>query len=384
MSALSQPDTRRIEVLDLRHFSAAQLRPLLRDEAERWQRRLHWDYTNASNVLLDYLDDRILPGFVALDAARGNCIVGYAFSVFEAAKAVIGDVYAFHETEALNNPVCEVLLRHMLEMLQSTPGVDRIESQLLMFPSGAFATQFHEYGFRSFPRLYMTCDLTQNSRHTNGNNRYLDLSPNGGHIDRPTPLDRHLDRPTGAERSLYLESPQNSIYTFQSWQPGFYDAAAQLIHNSYSGHMDSQINDQYQTVHGSQRFLHNIIRFPGCGTFDPDNSWVLRHPQTAELQGIVLCSRVRNDVGHITQLCVAPSLRGKGLGQALLRHCANQSAQRGIRSLSLTVTEANTGALRLYRDNGFTTLHQFEAMVWDKRGSRFSVQDRLHSKLADS
>jgi ribosomal protein S18 acetylase RimI-like enzyme len=343
MSALFQPGTHSIEVLDLRHYSAAQLRPLLRDEAQRWQRRLHWDYTNASNVLLDYLDGRILPGFVALDAGRGNCIVGYAFCVFEAAKAVIGDIYAFHETESLNNPVCEVLLRHMLEMLQSTPGVDRIESQLLMFPSGAFAAQFNERGFRRFPRLYMSCDLTQNGS--------------------------HLDRPTGAERPLYLhlEPPQPSDYIFHSWQPGFYDAAAELIHRSYSGHMDSQINDQYQTIHGAQRFLHNIIRFPGCGDFDADNSWVLRDRRTATLQGVVLCSRIRNDVSHITQLCVAPALRGKGIGEALLRHCAVQSAKRGIRSLSLTVTEANNSALRLYEQNGFSTLHRFEAMVWDKR-----------------
>ena len=81
-----------LEILDLRHFSAAQLRPLLRDEAERWQRRLHWDYGRASNMLLDYLDSRILPGFVALQAGH---IVGYAFCVCEGAKAVIGDVYAF-------------------------------------------------------------------------------------------------------------------------------------------------------------------------------------------------------------------------------------------------------------------------------------------------
>jgi ribosomal protein S18 acetylase RimI-like enzyme len=41
-------------------------------------------------------------------------------------------------------------------------------------------------------------------------------------------------------------------------------------------------------------------------------------------------------------------------------------AQQGIRHLSLTVTEANTPALKLYEANGFTTLHRFEAMVWDK------------------
>jgi ribosomal protein S18 acetylase RimI-like enzyme len=333
MSAITQLDTQRIEVLDLRHFSAAQLRPLLRDEAARWQRRLNWDYTNASNVLLEYLDGRILPGFVALDAARGNQIVGYAFCVYEASKAVIGDVYAFHEAEALNNPICELLLQHMLEMLQSTPGVDRIECQLLMFPTGAFATQFRHYGFRSFPRLFMSCDLTQT-------------------LGAPGPDFRTRDAGT---------------HVFRPWQPSFYDAAAELIHRSYLGHMDSQINDQYQTIHGAQRFLHNIIRFPGCGTFDAENSWVLRHPQTTALQGIILCSRIRDEVGHITQLCVAPSLRGEGIGQALLQHCAESSLRRGVRTLSLTVTEANAGALRIYEQHGFTTLHRFEAMVWDKR-----------------
>jgi ribosomal protein S18 acetylase RimI-like enzyme len=333
MSAITQLDTHRIEVLDLRHFSAAQLRPLLRDEAQRWQQRLNWDYTNASNVLLEYLDGRILPGFVALDAARGNCIVGYAFCVYEAAKAVVGDVYAFHEAEALNNPICELLLQHMLEMLQSTPGVDRIESQLLMFPTGAFATEFRHYGFRSFPRLFMSCDLTQ---------------------------------PLGAT-TLDSRTGDDSAHVFRTWQPSFYDAAAELIHRSYLGHMDSQINDQYQTIQGAQRFLHNIIRFPGCGTFDAENSWVLRHPQTSALQGVILCSRIRGDVGHITQLCVAPSLRGQGIGQALLRHCAESSLRRGVRTLSLTVTEANASALQLYAQHGFTTVHHFEAMVWDKR-----------------
>ena len=38
--------------------------------------------------------------------------------------------------------------------------------------------------------------------------------------------------------------------------------------------MDSEINDQYRTLSGSLRFLNNIVRFPGCGTFDPEGSFV--------------------------------------------------------------------------------------------------------------
>jgi ribosomal protein S18 acetylase RimI-like enzyme len=74
---------------------------------------------------------------------------------------------------------------------------------------------------------------------------------------------------------------------------------------------------------------------------------------------------VRTDVDHITQICISPSLRGQGLGQMLLEHCAREGAKRGVRQLSLTVTEANLPARHLYERNGFSTLHRFEAMVRD-------------------
>jgi ribosomal protein S18 acetylase RimI-like enzyme len=330
-----------LEILDLRHFSAAQLRPLLRDEAERWQRRLHWDYARASNMLLDYLDSRILPGFVALQAGH---IVGYAFCVCEGAKAVIGDVYAFGETESRANPICETLLHHLLELVQATPGVDRVESQLLMFPDGALGETFHERGFVSYPRCFMLRDLDAHPSR-------MDSDPAFVHPGR----------------SLIL----------QAWQPEFYEGTAQLIHRCYANHMDAGINDQYRTLHGAQRFLHNIIRFPGCGVFDPENSWVLRDGaadgdgsgRTPGIEAVLLCSRVRGDVDHITQICITPALRGHGLGQMMLEHCAREAVKRGVRQLSLTVTEANLPARHLYERNGFSTLHRFEAMVRDASGA---------------
>ena len=332
-----------LEILDLRHFSAAQLRPLLRDEAERWQRRLHWDYGRASNMLLEYLDSRILPGFVALQAGH---IVGYAFCVCEGAKAVIGDVYAFGETESMVNPICDTLLHHLLEMVEATPGDDRIESQLLMFPDGALSEPFEARGFVSFPRCFMLRDLEAHPSR-------MDTDPSLLHPGR----------------SLIL----------QAWQPEFYEGAAQLIHRCYANHMDAGINDQYRTLHGAQRFLHNIIRFPGCGVFDPENSWVLRDAavpahsngagdaaqRSPAIEAVLLCSKVRSDVDHITQICITPSVRGHGLGQMMLEHCAREGAKRGVRQLSLTVTEANLPARHLYERNGFTTLHRFEAMVRD-------------------
>ena len=110
------------------------------------------------------------------------------------------------------------------------------------------------------------------------------------------------------------------------------------------------------------------MHFPGCGVFDPAASWVLRAPVTGEMLGVVLCSRVREDSVHITQLCVKPNLRNQGFGDLLLRRCLGQLALTGIRNVSLTVTEGNTGARRLYERHGFRNLHRFEAWVRDKFG----------------
>jgi ribosomal protein S18 acetylase RimI-like enzyme len=331
------PQQPQLEILDLRHFSASQLRPLLRDEADHWQQRLHWDYTRAAQMLLEYLDGRVLPGFVAL---RNGVLQGYAFCVYEADKAVIGDIYAFHETASTSNPVCETLLHHLIELLQNTPGVSRIESQLLMFPAGALHSPFLAAGFHSFPRLFMLCDL----------HRITSLPGTKAGAGAP-----HLD-------SEMWEPPNHLILP---WQPEFHTPAAALIQRAYAGHMDSSLNDQYRTVDGAQRFLNNIVRFPGAGTFDPEHSLVLRDPDSAAIVGLILCSRVRSDTAHITQLCIDPALRGHGLGRLLLRHCATQLLAHGVTRLSLAVTAANLPALRLYEDLGFTTVHRFEAMIWD-------------------
>src|SRR5579875_2827028 len=111
-----------LEVLDLRHFSAAALRPLLEEEAAVWQRRLLWDYSRSIELLLGYVNSRSLTGYVALKQGR---VAGYGFGVCEAAKAVLGDVYAFGEGERAANPVCEALLEHLIETLQATPGIAR-------------------------------------------------------------------------------------------------------------------------------------------------------------------------------------------------------------------------------------------------------------------
>jgi ribosomal protein S18 acetylase RimI-like enzyme len=318
-----------LEILDLRHFSAASLRPLLEAEARVWSERLEWDYRPSANLLLQYLDSRILPGYVAVDNGK---ISGYVFCVYEENKAVIGDVFAAlaPHSELTTTQIESKLLENLIELLQHSPGIDRIESQLLLHPHGELSGPFQAAGFDIHQRLFMRRDLSASI-------------------------------PTPAELPAELE--------LRSWRDEDFNAAARLISAAYNGHLDSHINDQYRSVAGSLRFLHNIVRFPGCGYFDRASSRVIVRRSTNEFVGLVLCSRVREDVAHITQLCVAKEERGLGLGRLLIANCAAHLRSKGFRTMTLTVTAANVNAVSLYHRAEFQTTHNFDAMLWEKNGN---------------
>jgi ribosomal protein S18 acetylase RimI-like enzyme len=323
-----------LEILDLRHFSARQLRPLLEAEALAWQQRLRWNYQSSTELLLQYLDSRILPGFVALDRGR---ICGFTFCVYEGHKAVVGDAYAVATDPLQVLRISRTLLHHLLQLVQNSPGIRRIESQLLLYNAGSIDEVFLAAGFTMYPRLFLEYNL-------------------------PSPPAPAIPSSNGNNPNSTLPAHIEMLH----WSTGHYQSAAELIHESYRGHIDSRINDQYCSLHGSLRFLHNIVRFPGCGVFDPNESWILKDTHSGALVGMVLCSRVSDDVAHITQLCVAPKLRGEGLGRLLLHRCISHLAQSGFAAITLTVTEANHQAVKLYQDSGFATRHRFDAMVLDK------------------
>ena len=86
-----------------------------------------------------------------------------------------------------------------------------------------------------------------------------------------------------------------------------------------------------------------------------------------EIAALLLCSRVLEDVGHVTQLCVSRQYRRRGLGAWLLAECSRTLRSRGFQALTLTVTQQNADAVALYHRSGFVTRQTFDAMVWDRR-----------------
>jgi ribosomal protein S18 acetylase RimI-like enzyme len=320
-----------LEILDLRHFSASYLKPVLEEESRLWDQRLRWDFHASANLLLQYLDSRLLPGYVAIENGR---ICGYVFCVYESEKALVGDVFAVPSATNSQSPadIERRLLEHMIELLQHSPGVDRIESQLLLRPHGTHTETLRNAGFQIYERLFMELELSSAS---------LTGGPEAGVMDE-------------------LE--------LRTWRDSDFSAAGHLIAQAYEGHLDGIINDQYRSVAGSLRFLHNIVRFPGCGLFDPSASRVLAYRGREEIAALLLCSRVREDVGHVTQICVSRKYRRRGLGAWLLADCSRALRLSGFQALTLTVTRENSEAVALYHRSGFVTRQTFDAMVWERRG----------------
>ena len=314
-----------MEILDLRHFSSADLRNLIDDEIRVWARLLSWDYTGSAEMILRYIDAKILPGYAAIDRGR---IFGYSFFVYEGNKGVIGDLFVGGGNGLRTTPQPEVeakLLIHVIETLQQSPGIHRVEAQLLVHEAGAVARPFLEQGFHRYPRLFMVVPLKEARV-------------------APVPLPQEIE--------------------IRRWTDHDYQSVAAVITAAYRGHVDSEINDQYRTLSGALRFLNNIVRFPGCGQFDPESSFVAVNKGLRTIIGLILCSRVRHDVGHVTQVCLLPEYRSLRIGEALLAQTAANLRKRSFSLLSLTVTEANSRAVELYRRLGFDTKRVFDAFVW--------------------
>jgi len=325
-----------IEILDLRHFTAPVLRAVLDAEGELWKERLHWDYRTSSRLLMQYLDSHMLPGYAAMEAGQ---VTGYVFCVYEETKAVIGDVFALRSSPDGGNALSrtepasaheieETLLKHIFETLLNSPQLDRIESQLLLHPAGSHSEIFRQAGFQLFERLFMVQPL------------------------------QALWNPPQVELPSGLE--------LRPWRDEDLSPAGRLIAEAYRDHPDSVINDQYRSVHGSQRFLHNIVRYSGCGVFSAQVSHVVVERQSRDLVALVLGSRVSPQSGHITQVCVHPKYRRRGLARTLLALAAFHFMRHGATEISLTVTESNTHAIDLYRAEGYVSVHTFDAAVWQR------------------
>jgi ribosomal protein S18 acetylase RimI-like enzyme len=319
MAAL--PEVADGRIIDLRKISAEDLLPVLEEEVAAWKSGLDWDLRPATELVQRFVQMQALNGY-ALDYRGG--IIGYAYYVCEEGKGLIGDLYVAARARTPEHE--NSLIQAALDTLWQVPGIRRVEAQLLMLGPPVPRAMPHPSRFRAYPRKFLELPAGRVARLT------------------PRPVDRVAITP---------------------WSESRQDESARLVAAAYRGHIDADINDQYRAPGGARRFLANIVQYPGCGTFFAPASYAATDARSGALCGMSLTSLVASDVGHITQVCVAPPHRGLGLGYELLRRSLLALAAHGCRSVSLTVTASNETATRLYERMGFTTRREFAACVWN-------------------
>lgn len=306
-------------VVELSAIGGAELAPLLEEEKARWLRLLHWDFSPLAELILRYAAMGTLEGFALKDGGR---VAGYAYYVVEGDKGLLGDLYVLG---ALRTPAHEnLLLGAVLDRMRSMPWLRRVEAQLmhLGLHSGRIASAGRPPA--AWPRQFMLASL----------------------YDLPEP------------------APAAGDLHFERWSAYWTDEAAEVIAEAYEGHVDSAINSQYRSAAGARRFIENIVRYPGCGYFAPDCTWVAL-TREGSVVGVCFTSRIAPATGHIAQICVTPAAQGCGAGAGLLRRALHSLRLSGATEASLTVTSSNTRAIRLYDAFGFQAIHHFEALVWD-------------------
>jgi ribosomal protein S18 acetylase RimI-like enzyme len=312
---------------ELRSIPASRIRALLDEETHNWRSKLHWDFTGSAELITRYINMRALDG-VAL--VCGSEVAGYCYWVTDEHKAILGDLYV---RDHWRSPQLESqLLNHAVETLRhsaSLPAlaVQRVESQLMQIGNPAALVWRGENAPLRFPRVFMLAPLERLSRY----------------------------------RAITFDDEVRIFH----WGPVWFDSTAELIAQVYRGHVDSLINDQYNSASGAGRFLRNIVNYPGCGSFQHEASFAALAP-SGDVLGCVIATRVAPETGHIAQVCAADAYLGRGLGYELLRRSMVALQSCGCREVSLTVTESNSRAKSLYARMGFHTIHRFQAFVWDR------------------
>jgi len=308
-------------LLDLWQVRSSDLEPMIEEEIRTWRAELDWDFHASAELVRRFVDVHALNGYALL---MGDDVAGYAYYVCEEHKGLVGDLYVRSEYRTADNE--HRLLGAVIDHLLRARYVRRIEAQLMLARS-------------------LQTRLLPGSEHSRSYLRNF-MSVNAASV-------------------VSLPPRQLEGVALDRWTERWQDETAHLIASAYRGHIDSEINDQYRSPSGARRFLYNIVQYPGCGSFYEPAAAVAIHAGSGRLCGVSLTSMVAPNSGHVTQICVAPSVKGRGVGYELLRRSVHELAEGGANNISLTVTAANAGAVRLYERVGFRTIQRFPAFVWE-------------------
>ncbi len=325
------------EIIDIRHFELPAFSELLEAESRAWNEGLYWDFASSVRVISTCLKEKRLSGYALV---LGGIIRGYCFYFCDGEKGLLGDLFVGPQAVGLDQALR--LLEHANETLLATPGIRRIEAQLPHYRFEDLENNFTSWNYHGYRRRFMALHLP-------------DWQP--GAISNSKSAASDYSRRSSARLDDYWITSCSKSHARE---------ASELVYGAYYNHVDALINDQYSSLAGATRLIDNIMHYQGCGEFLEQVSKVAIHRETRKLAGVLTVTSVRSDTAHIPQIAVARTLHGIGLGTALLDAAFRDLVRAGYMRVSLTVTDINAGALRLYERLGFKPFRTFGAFVFNR------------------
>ena len=163
-------------------------------------------------------------------------------------------------------------------------------------------------------------------------------------------------------RYHYLSRTSNPLDPFRpdgadAWRDGDEQPAAELLRAAYGS------NGRFFAAHGLprewQRYVHNLVAYPGCGRFDTTATRVLR--EDGRMTALVMMTALGPGVAHIAQVAVHPDRRGQGLAGKLLERALAMAHATGRARATLLVEDGAAAARTLYARLGFRPCGTFIA-----------------------
>jgi ribosomal protein S18 acetylase RimI-like enzyme len=169
-------------------------------------------------------------------------------------------------------------------------------------------------------------------------------------------------------RYQYLSRTAPALDPFRAdgagtWRDDDEQPAADLLRAAYGS------NGRYFAAHGLsqewQRYVHNLVAYPGCGRFDRTATRVLR--EDGRMAALVMMTALGPGVAHVAQVAVHPEHRRQGLAGKLLDRALALAHAAGRSRTTLLVEEGASAARTLYARLGFRPCATFIAARRDLR-----------------
>jgi ribosomal protein S18 acetylase RimI-like enzyme len=295
------------------------LAPLMDQEEQSWLSELDWDYRPIRKIISSFMNQRLLPGYVASTKGRAR---GYTYFLIQHSKGIIGTLYASPPDP---QSIAERVLAEAVGWLQNSQSISRIEAQLFPLSQLVLTPLFERHGFRHYPRHYLELDMSA--------------------ID-------------------WSRSPDCSVAIIP-WESSRISQAAQVTYGSYANELDAEICEDYASPGGCENYLRSLVENPGCGIFLPEASYIGIDSQGISC-GFITTSRISPSAAMIPQISIHPSHQGRRLGTALIYRALKSIATLGYSVVRLTVTAQNRRAYEWYQRLGFKSRRTFGAYIWQR------------------